>query len=407
MFTALEVVPRQELEARWASCRAALDEHLPGTAGMMVFSRLAVYYLSGTMASGVFWLPLEGEPVLLLRRGLERAGLESEVANILRFRSFADVPRLANDAGSPLTGRMAAEMGGLTWALGLSLQKRLPDYEFVPGDQILARVRGVKSPWELERLRECGARHHECLHDLLPARVRPGMNEREISHLVWEVFFSRGHCGILRMQNHGEEIFLGHVSAGDSGNYPSHFNGPLGLRGEHPAATFMGNADKVWERGEPLALDVGFGFKGYCTDKTQLLFGGPSAGIPPEAAAAHSFCVDVQAWVAEHLTPGAVPSRIFDQAMAWAGKAGFAEGFMGLGGNKVAFLGHGIGLAIDEYPVLAKGFDTPLEAGTVLAVEPKLGIPGLGMVGVENTFEVTPHGGVCLTGDEYSMIPVD
>ncbi len=42
-----------------------------------------------------------------------------------------------------------------------------------------------------------------------------------------------------------------------------------------------------------------------------------------------------------------------------------------------------------------------------LAVEPKFGVPGFGMVGVENTFEVTPDGGKCMTGDEYSMLCVE
>jgi Xaa-Pro aminopeptidase len=77
---------------------------------------------------------------------------------------------------------------------------------------------------------------------------------------------------------------------------------------------------------------------------------------------------------------------------------------MALGDNKVRFIGHGIGLAIDEYPVLAKGFDTPLEEGGVMAVEPKIGIPGLGMVGVENTFEITRNGGRSLTGEAYDII---
>ena len=79
---------------------------------------------------------------------------------------------------------------------------------------------------------------------------------------------------------------------------------------------------------------------------------------------------------------------------------------MALAANKVAFLGHGIGLAIDGHPVIARGFDEPFETGMVMAVEPKLGIEGVGMVGVENTFEVTDAGGVCLTGDDYGIVCV-
>jgi Xaa-Pro aminopeptidase len=208
----------------------------------------------------------------------------------------------------------------------------------------------------------------------------------------------------MRMGSFGEEIFLGHVSAGDSGNYPSVFNGPLGLRGEHPAVPAMGYAGKVWRLGEPLAVDVGFFMEGYHTDKTQLFWAGPEASLPDPVKAGHDFCIRVQAYVAERLRPGEIPSAIYAHCAAWAEREGFGEGFMALGANKVKFIGHGIGLTIDAWPVLAAGFDEPFEAGQVMAVEPKLGIPGLGMVGVENTFEVTESGGRCLTGDDYRMV---
>jgi Xaa-Pro aminopeptidase len=233
------------------------------------------------------------------------------------------------------------------------------------------------------------------------------MSERDISHAAWEVFFSQGHSGMMRMGGHGEEIFLGHVAAGESANYPSVFNGPVGLMGEHPAVPYMGYAGKVWNPGEPLACDIGFCLEGYQTDKTQVYWPGPRASIPEPVAAAHDFCVRAQAWLAEHLKPGALPSDLHAHVMEWAEQEGHARGFMALDGNHVVFTGHGIGLAIDEYPVLAKGFDAPLEEGMCLALEPKLGIPGLGMVGVENTFEVTPRGGVCLTGDAFDIVCLD
>jgi Xaa-Pro aminopeptidase len=57
-----------------------------------------------------------------------------------------------------------------------------------------------------------------------------------------------------------------------------------------------------------------------------------------------------------------------------------------------------VGLQIDEMPVLAEGFNEPLAAGMVLALEPKKGIPDVGMVGIEDSFVVTPQGGRSLTG---------
>jgi Xaa-Pro aminopeptidase len=401
-----ETVSREELASRHERCRWALAGVAPASGGLLVLSRLNIYYLTGTYGAGVLWLPLEGEPVLLCRRGLERARLESPLAHIAPFRSFRDLPGLLAAAGSPLAATVAVEMGGITWALGRTLVEHLAPAKLVSGDRALSLARAVKSPWELEIIRAAGADHDRCLRAGLPPLIAAGMTEREIAHRVWEVLFAAGHQGLLRMENYGEEVFLGHVSAGESGNYPSVFNGPVGLRGEHPATPHMGSA-KRWERGEPLVCDIGFVRSGYHTDKTQVYFAGTRAQIPPRAAAAHDFCVEVQAWVAGQLRPGSVPSQLAEHCFAWAERAGWAEGFMALGGNKVRFVGHGIGLAIDEYPVIAKGFDAPLEAGMLLALEPKIGIPGLGMVGVENTFEVTAAGGRCVTGSAYDIICVE
>lgn len=101
-----------------------------------------------------------------------------------------------------------------------------------------------------------------------------------------------------------------------------------------------------------------------------------------------------------------LPSQIWEKCLSITEPSEWHEGFMGLGENKVFFVGHGIGLAIDEYPVLASGFDSPLEQGMTLAIEPKIGLPGFGMVGLENTFEVTHEGGKCLTGEHFDIITI-
>ena len=208
------------------------------------------------------------------------------------------------------------------------------------------------------------------------------------------------------MQAYGEEIFLGHVAAGDSGNYPSGFNGPLGLRGEHPASAFMGNANKVWQMGEPLMLDIGFQLDGYHTDKTQAYFAGPEATKTDEIRMAHDFCIELQEWMCATAKPGVTPEELYVHCIEQADKRGFGEGFMGLDENQVPFVGHGIGLTIDEFPPIAKGFNQPLEQGMVIALEPKQGIRGVAMVGVENTFEITQDGCRCITGDTYDMTTI-
>lgn len=407
MFEPISRIPDEELKRRRDAVRAHLQTLAPEAGGILVFSRLNIYYLTGTFGQGVLWLPLSGEPVLLIRKGVNRARLEAGVEQIHSFKSYSELPGLCADAGSPFTPTVAAVMAGLTWQLGNMLAAKLKDYTIVPGDHAVTLAKMVKSEYELDILRRCGEKHHRCLYDILPTRMRPGMTEREISHLAWQVFFEEGHMGILRMQAHGEEAFLGHVSAGDSGNYPSGFNGPLGLRGEHPASALMGNEGKVWEMGEPLMLDIGFQIEGYHTDKTQAYFAGAESAKTDDIRRAHDFCMELQGWLCATAAPGVTPEELYLHCLDAAKKRGYAEGFMGLDENQVPFVGHGIGLTIDEFPPIAKGFTQPLEQGMVLAFEPKQSLRGVAMVGVENTFEITADGCRCISGDKYDMVPVE
>jgi Xaa-Pro aminopeptidase len=133
-------------------------------------------------------------------------------------------------------------------------------------------------------------------------------------------------------------------------------------------------------------------------DKTRVFWSGAPASVPDQARRAHDTCVAIYEQAAAMLKPGAIPAHIWRQTAPVAEKAGFADTYMGLGGNRVRFLGHGVGLALDELPVIAGSFQEPLEAGMTIALEPKISLPGLGMLGLESVFEVTERGGVSLNG---------
>ena len=405
-FTSLEQLPLAESLSRTKRLQALLAEHMPNASGMLIFARLNIYYLTGSWVNGLVWVPGAGEPILLCRKGIERARLDSPLTNVGEYRSFSQLEDILREFNLPMGDTLAVDMAGLPWSLGRSLQKYLTGKNLVPGDGLLARTRAVKTDWELTKMRKAGELHNHCLCDILPEHIHPGMTEREISLKIWETFLAHGHCGLMRMEHFGEEVFLGHVAAGDSGNYPSVFNGPVGLRGVHPVIPHMGDANTLWQQDQPLTLDCGFCLDGYHSDKTQVYWS-KNASTPDYAAKAQDFCLDIQTWIAERLRPGVIPSELFEACWKRAENEGHMEGFMGLGRNKVSFIGHGIGLAIDEYPVIARGFDEPLEEGMTMALEPKIGIPGLGMVGVENTFEITQEGGRCLCGNDFDPILVE
>jgi Xaa-Pro aminopeptidase len=183
-------------------------------------------------------------------------------------------------------------------------------------------------------------------------------------------------------------MHYGTVSAGSSACYPCYFDGPDGLEGLYPAA-HQGGGERVIEPGRTVLVDFVGGAGGYLADRTRVF----CAGEPPaEAREAHRFCLEVQREIVSRVKPGAVPSAIFEEVQAVVEDSPWADRFMGWGENRVSFLGHGVGLDLDELPILARRFDDPLVPGHVLAIEPKIFLGETGGVGVENTWVVTDDG---------------
>jgi Xaa-Pro aminopeptidase len=244
-------------------------------------------------------------------------------------------------------------------------------------------------------MEQCGKIHARVLEEIVPSLFQEGISEAEFAVEIYKAMVHEGHQGQVRFGMFDTDMVLGHVAFGESSIYPTAFNGPGGNFGMGPAMPSLGSRTRKLNKGDLVFVDIGCGLYGYHTDKTMTyVFEG---NLPDYAVAAHRHCVETQNTIAAMLKPGAVPSQIYQTVMESLTPA-FLENFMGYGKRQVKFLGHGIGITIDELPVIAKGFDEPLEAGMVFAIEPKKGIPGIGMIGIENTFVVTPKGGKCITG---------
>lgn len=371
--------------------------------GALILDQVNMYYYTGTMQQGIVVVPAEGEPVFLVRRSLERARLESPLQTILPLDGFSRLQASLDELGMA-TGNLGIAETTLVVSVYKTLVKALAETRFVDISASLSMVRSVKSAYEVGLLRQAGAAHKQ-VYDAIPAMIGEGMSEWELGAEIQKMMMALEYTGITRFSVSGMELFMGIVSAGESGNYPTASIGPGGVLGISPAFPFVGGTRKI-RRGEPIFIDTGFGYEGYFTDKTRVFSLG---SLPGQALEAHAICLEIQEAVRCRLVPGAIPSQIYHEVFeSLVKRRGFEQHFMGFGSNHVPFLGHGIGLAIDEFPVIAAKVHTPLEANMVIALEPKKGLEGIGMVGVENTFLVTEQGGEKLTpgADEVTIISV-
>jgi Xaa-Pro aminopeptidase len=392
-------VPSTELENRLKNFRAIMDVQNPGWELAAFFSKINLYYLTGTMQEGMLLVPRDSEAVLWVRRSYERAVKESFFPSIKPMDSFKD----AAAGYSKMPASVHIETEFIPIAFLQRFQKYFPIRNILSLDLQIASVRAVKSAFELDLMKQSGELHRHILEDRVPRILYKGMSEVDLAGSLYAEMLHAGHHGVARFGMFDTEVVLGHIAFGESSLYPTSFNGPGGNYGMGPAVPGIGNRKTILRKGDLVFIDIGFGIEGYHTDKTETYVFGkePESDIAKE----HQVCLDIQEKLAEQLRPGAIPSAIYENIMGGL-DPDFLKNFMGFGNRQVKFLGHGIGLVIDEIPVIARGFDTPLQENMVLALEPKKGIENFGMVGIENTFIVTPQGGKCITGFSKGLIPV-
>ena len=370
-----EYIPREELERRWTRVRKFMD-----CDALIILQNVDQYYLAGTLQTGVLWFPRDGEPLLAVRKSYERAKVESAVRNIVPLKTYSELSSLIPNAGETL----GFELDVLPVATYQQVSKHFAKSKIVDGAAAVRNARGVKTAYEIECIRRAAQQLDKMFLDI-PSQLREGLPEFELAARIEYVLRMAGHQGLTRVRRFNMEMHYGAVSFGETAAYPHAFDGPVGVRGLYAAAPLMGSR-RVLKRNEPVMIDICGGYAGYIADGSRTYSVGP---VSQQMRETYESIVELNAWIEDQLRPGNIPSRIYQNVLDRVAKTSFAPHFMGAGENQVRFVAHSVGLELDETPVIAPKFDTPLEAGVVLAVEPKVFYPGLGGVGVENTYLIT------------------
>lgn len=384
-----------EWRKRTERLQELLRQH--GLQGCLITQNVGIYYYTGSMQLGYLLIPSEGEPAFYVRRSLARAQRESQVrvVELGSFRKFGE--QLVQDypvwvqcpEGRP---RLGADLDVMPAQLYLRLHEAVPQAIWKDASAILRQVRSIKSAYEIGRISAAAEVAANAL-DVCLGSLHEGMTELDCIGMIEQSVRKQGHIGLMRMRGYNQETITGVVAAGEAAAEPTYFDGPAGGRGLTPAAPQSASRRPI-AAGEPILLDIGCCIDGYVIDQTRTAVIGQ---LSPELQAAYDASVRILRDTELELKPGAIPELIYTKALERAASCGLADHFMGYGRDQVKFLGHGIGLEIDEWPVLAKGFTAPLEAGMVIAVEPKFTFPGQGVVGVENSYLITEDGCIPLT----------
>ncbi len=379
----MELTPRSELDNRIARLQARLVAAKDAEA-VFIFQAADMFYFAGTAQDGWLVIGRDGPPLMLVRRSLERARAESALEHILPLENPREMPTLLAQHGLGSLKRVGLEFDVLPLQHYARIGRLFPTMQFVDVSGLIREVRMVKSPYEVARIRRAAA-----IQDRMAARLRevvkPGMTELEVSAEVEAAARRCGHQGLIRTRRLNMECFFGHLLSGENGAVPSMMESPTGGTGLSPA---FGNGVSMRriQPHEPILLDYAGACDGYHSDQARLFSLG---ALPEDLVRAHEACLRILEEVLAILRPGVKASEAFARAAVLAEQLGYSDRFMNTGPAQVSFVGHGVGVELDEIPYLATGADLTIEAGMTIAVEPKIVFPGRGFVGVEDTVLVT------------------
>jgi Xaa-Pro aminopeptidase len=387
------VVPRDEIERRLTRLQEALRAE--GLDGALVVQDVDLYYLSGTAQNAHLVVPAEGEPALYVRKTLERARAETPLDRVEPLPSLRELPRALEAAGLE-GGKLGLELDVLPAAQYLQYARRLEGVELADCSGILRRLRARKSTWELAHVRAACAMLND-VTEWMARHARPGMTEVALAAELERELRLAGHQGPVRFRAFNNELFYGSVLAGPSGAVPGSSETPIVGPGPNLAVS-KGASGREIRAHEPILVDLCGAWEGYLGDQTRTYSLGP---VDRRFREAHEAAREILHRVAAEARPGVTGASLYDRAWELAGER---EGFMGSGDERVTFVGHGIGLEIDELPLLARAWEERLEEGMVFALEPKFLFPGEGAVGVENSYLVTPAGVERLTNAPEELV---
>jgi Xaa-Pro dipeptidase len=387
----MDTIPGPELAGRIGRLQQQLCDTADAEA-VIVRQDVDLLYFSGTAQDAWLVIPRDGPPLLLVRRMLERARQESALDRIVPYSSGREIPALLAEHGLGRLRRVGLEFDVLPVEQYARIGRLFPTMQFVDASPLIRRVRMAKSPYEVERIR-AAARIADRMAQRMREVLRPGMPELELAAEIEAEARRHGHQGLVRTRRLNQALHYGHLLSGENGAVASAQESATGGTGLSPA---FGNSvgRRRIQAHEPVVLDYVGVFEGYHADQTRLFTIG---ALPADMTQALDACVEILEDALAHLRPGIRAGEVYGRAVALADRRGYADCFMNTGAAQVSFVGHGVGLELDEIPVLARQSELMLEPGMTLAIEPKIVFPGRGVVGVEDTVLVTAGPPECLT----------
>ena len=368
-----------ELELKWRRIQQAMRQEEAD--GCLLTMNMNLYYVSGQVFNGYFYLPAEGRPYWFVKRLTI-----PETNQVHVIRKPEQIPDFFRDLNLAMPRKLLLEADELSYNEYIRLQHVFRAEATGNASALIRHIRMIKTPWEIEQMR-ISARKHEAVYREIPACYRPGMRDIELQIEIEKRMRVHGSLGYFRAFGSNMDIFMGSLLAGENAGEPSPFDFALGGTGMHASGPLGANGTLLRE-GTTVMADMSGNYTAYQTDMTRVFSIGK---LPDRAYRVHRVALEIQARMERTAKPGVPCAELYRDALAMAGQEGLEDCFMGTR-FQAKFVGHGVGLEINELPVLTTRSKDILQPGMTFAFEPKFVLAGIGAVGIENTFLVRDSG---------------
>ena len=368
-----------ELELKWRRIQQAMRQEEAD--GCLLTMNMNLYYVSGQVFNGYFYLPAEGRPYWFVKRLTI-----PETNQVHVIRKPEQIPDFFRDLNLAMPRKLLLEADELSYNEYIRLQHVFRAEATGNASALIRHIRMIKTPWEIEQMR-ISARKHEAVYREIPACYRPGMRDIELQIEIEKRMRVHGSLGYFRAFGSNMDIFMGSLLAGENAGEPSPFDFALGGAGMHASGPLGANGTLLRE-GTTVMADMSGNYTAFQTDMTRVFSIGK---LPDRAYRVHRVALEIQARMERTAKPGVPCAELYRDALAMAGQEGLEDCFMGTR-FQAKFVGHGVGLEINELPVLTTRSKDILQPGMTFAFEPKFVLAGIGAVGIENTFLVTDSG---------------
>ncbi len=368
-----------ELQLRLEKIRRAMAE--ADLEAILIGATPNAFYLTGGIYNGFAYIPIEGEP-----RFFFIPPCESDSKLVRTVRKPEMISPILAEEGYPVAKTLGLELDELSYSEIERLKKCFPGAVYGNATAVMRKARLTKTPQQIKAMEEDGKKQ-AAVYARIPSLWHEDMTDIELQVEIERLLRLEGNLGYLRAAGRRMELNMGSLIAGDNADAPSPYDFSMGGAGVDPSLP-VGASGMILKPGMAVMIDMNGGFNGYQTDMTRTW----SIGRPGELTLrAHNCSVEILHDLEKFALPGMEAGELYRRAVKLAKDADLSEYFMGHR-HKVAFIGHGVGIELNEAPVLMDRNKAPLEENMTLAIEPKFVIPGVGAVGIENTYVVTASG---------------